>query len=165
MPIPLWVPDPVSSVCRISQGGTAAAGITAVSDKDTLKTFEVASRQAFNFAANESAGDLSMMQHLQATLINFGRLARSGAQATAASLPKADAKGPSTTNPSVPAASGRRAHKGDRLTKGSDPVFKATIIKLQGEKVILENELRALPRRVARTELKGLRQPPLNGCL
>ena len=144
MPIPLWVPDPVSAVCSISQGGTAAAATTAVSDKDTLKAFEVASRQAFNFAANESAGDLSMMQHLQATLINFGRLARSGAQATAASLPKADAKGPSTTNPSVPAASGRRAHKGDRLTKGSDPVFKATIIKLQGEKVILENELRAL---------------------
>lgn len=138
------MPDPVSAVCSISQGGTAAAATTAVSDKDTLKAFEVASRQAFNFAANESAGDLSMMQHLQATLINFGRLARSGAQATAASLPKADAKGPSTTNPSVPAASGRRAHKGDRLTKGSDPVFKATIIKLQGEKVILENELRAL---------------------
>ena len=93
MPIPLWVPDPVSVVCSISQGGTAAAATTAVSDKDTLKAFEVASRQAFNFAANESAGDLSMMQHLQATLINFGRLARSGAQATAASLPKADAKG------------------------------------------------------------------------
>jgi len=164
------VPDPVSAVCSISQGGTAAAATTAVSDKDTLKAFEVASRQAFNFAANESAGDLSMMQHLQATLINFGRLARSGAQATAASLPKADAKGPSTTNPSVPAASGRRAHKGDRLTKGSDPVFKATIIKLQGEKVILRTSSEPCtkepakpspkpppyPRRVARTELKGL---------
>ena len=92
-------------------------------------------------------------------MINFGRLARSGAQATAASLPKADAKGPSTTNSSVPAASRRRAHKGDRLTKGSDPVFKATIIKLQGEKVILENELRALYERTGEAVPKATALP------
>ena len=85
-----------------------------------------------------------MMQHLQATLINFGKLARSGVQATAASLPKPHDKRPSTTNPSLPAGVGRVAHKRDRFTKGSDPVFKASIIQLQGEKVLLENELRAL---------------------
>ena len=62
MPTPLWVPDPVSVVCSISHGGKTAAPTTAVSDKDTLKAFEVASRQAFTFAANESASDLSMMQ-------------------------------------------------------------------------------------------------------
>ena len=88
-----------------------------------------------------------MMQHLQGTLINPGRLARSGAQATTASLPKAHAKGPSTTNPSLPADVGRGAHKGGRPTKGSEPVFKATIVKLQGEKMLLENELRALHER------------------
>ena len=84
----LWVPNVVSLACSITHGGTALDPTTALSDTDTLKVFEVASRQAFHFAANESSGELPMMQHLQATLVNFGRLARSGEKATAESLPK-----------------------------------------------------------------------------
>jgi hypothetical protein len=105
--------------------------------------FELASRQAFHFAANESAGNLPMMQQLQAILINFGRLARSGLEATAAAVPNTQLA-PAITNPSKPKDVGRHAHTATRLTKGKDPQFKAAIVQLQGEVKLLGNELRAL---------------------
>lgn len=167
------VANPVHVWCSITQPGTAPAPTLALTQAELLKSWDVATRQAYQFAASKSTGNLQMMQQLQETLLNFGRLASSGEQATRTPLTSAQR----ITNPSKPALVGRHAHGADRLTKGSDPVFKAKIVDLQlkvgglegdkvrleGDKVVLQNELQALYEKTGSDVPKSTALPRVRG--